>query len=198
MIQTICEEKSYSGIRFLPISYSLVSMNVNIAQTHLLKLSLNKAVYHLGDPVRGIFDFTDAEKRTYQISCRLELEEQIDPNLMNPIRGKKPVYKVVAEHHELTHNTLQSHFDFHIPIDMPPEFVTALGMSFHVMLTLQVSVRWVLRFEFIVGTNKLEKIPNQRQWESKHEALSWVYPLRVLVPERPPEQIYKSPNQISF
>ena len=59
---------------------------------------------------------------------RLEVEEQIDQNIMNPIRGKKPVYKIVAEHHELTHNTHQSYFDFHIPIDMPPEFVTSLGM----------------------------------------------------------------------
>jgi len=142
----------------------------------LVKLSLSKTVFQLGDIIKGSFDFSAATVRCFQVSVRLECEESIDSSVCNPIRVKKPSVKLtVGEHHELTHDTLHTSFSFQIPVDGTQEFSTDL-----------VSVQWLLEFQFMTASATAKE-----SQEIHVEPLQWDLPIRVLVPSPPPSAIYK-------
>jgi hypothetical protein len=61
------------------------------------------------------------------LSVRLQTEQLIEPSVVNPSRGKKAVYQTLAEHHELTKNTVNTSFSFYIPIEASQELSTELG-----------------------------------------------------------------------
>jgi len=164
-LNTMCEQEAHT-----------VSFNITKKSDHLVKLSLNKKIYQLGDVIKGSFDFFAATIPCFQVSVRLELEESIEPSFCNPSRAKKPIIKnTFAEHHELTYSTLHSSFSFQIPIEGAQEFATEL-----------VSVRWLLQFEFITGTFSSSKD------QINAEPMQWNLPIRVLVPNYPPQTIYKN------
>lgn len=155
-----------------------VCMNINKAEKHLVTLCLlGGTAYHLGQQIKGTFDFTGSEVKCFQISIRLDREDTLDSAVVNPIRGNRPISKTIAEHHELSLNTLSSLFSFHIPVGAPPQMSTEL-----------ISVRWVLRFEFMTSSLSSAQQPV--------ECLKWNLPIQILVDELPHEPIYRSKNFI--
>ena len=78
-----------------------------------------------------------------------------------------PPLQVQDEHQELTPNTLVTHFKLSIPQDAPASFRTSL-----------VSLRWVLRFEFLTVSK-----PAAVGWLGgggpTSEQLSWALPILV-------------------
>lgn len=96
---------------------------------------------------------------------------------------------MIAEHHEFTRNTVQTNFQFSIPVEANQEFTTDIGKSRDPdYLNYLVSLHWFLQFEFIIASKRTVKegVPV--------EPLHWSLPIRVLVSSHPQEQIYKSRN----
>jgi len=153
-----------------------VSININKGQHRLVRFSIEKTVFQLGDVIKGIFDFTENVIPCYQVSVILQVEEEIDPKVANPIRSQLTVKKVINQLHECSHETLKTYFSFYIPVDAAQSFQTEL-----------VTLRWVLRFEFITamtwddrkGEKNIDYTPKQV------EVLNWTLPIRVLVPSFP-------------
>lgn len=66
-VQNILEEHSKYG-KYSTIFFKiLVTMDITSEQQHLVKFSINKTSFLLGDSIRGFFDFTDAEVTCYQV-----------------------------------------------------------------------------------------------------------------------------------
>jgi len=143
---------------------------------------LGGSVYELGAVLKGTFDFSSAMVACHQVSVRLETEEMIEPSLCNPMRGKKPVSKTIAEHHQITFNALSTSFSFHIPVVAPQQMQTEL-----------VSLKWVLQFEFLTAK---KKETNTEKKILEIEPLQWTLPIQILVPNIPPESIYKARNSV--
>jgi hypothetical protein len=124
------------------------------------------------------------------LSVRLQTEQIIEGSVSNPSRGKKAIYQTVAEHHELTKNTVNTSFSFYIPIESSQEFSTEIGKSVtNNVLFFLVSIKWVIQFEFITGSYSKNGEPS-----AIVEPLHWTFPIRVLVGNLPPNPIYKSKN----
>lgn len=62
-----------------------------------------------------------------KVTIRLQTEETIDAVFANPLRAKKPSYKIVAEHYELIHNCIHTSFTFNLPVHAAQEMNTDIG-----------------------------------------------------------------------
>ena len=146
----------------------------------------------MGEVIKGTFDFSQGTISCYQLSVRLQTEQTIISTTATPTRGKKPVLKTIAEHHELTKNTMHTSFTFYIPTEAVPEVSTELGngelreglVSNDEFI---VSIRWLLQFEFITSTS----LRNLEGSELAAEPLHWSYPIKVLTVQLPPHNMYK-------
>ncbi|MCO5584642.1 hypothetical protein L7F22_038573 [Adiantum nelumboides] len=105
------------------------------------------STYYFGDVVGGVLSFFHEEgsRRCLEISAVLETREMLNPAFIHPSRKNSPVItKVQAEFNEAVADMLQTHFVFSIPFDGPPSFTTP-----------QVSLQWVLRFEFVTSARDI-------------------------------------------
>lgn len=64
-----------------------------------------------------------------KVSVRLETTQTVETTFANPSRSTKPLVTVVSEHHELTHNSINTSFVFNIPVSTNQEFTTEIGNS---------------------------------------------------------------------
>eukprot|EP00250_Pteridium_aquilinum_P010279 c19265_g1_i1 orf=108-1523(-) len=106
------------------------------------------STYYFGDVVGGVLSFfhDEGSRRCLEISAVLETREVLNPAFIHPSRKNSPlITKVQAEFNEAVADMLQTHFVFSIPFDGPPSFTTP-----------QVSLQWVLRFEFITTARNLD------------------------------------------
>ncbi|KAI5060933.1 hypothetical protein GOP47_0023438 [Adiantum capillus-veneris] len=106
------------------------------------------STYYFGDVVGGVLSFfhDEGSRRCLEISAVLETREMLNPSFIHPSRKNSPVItKVQAEFHEAVADMLQTHFVFSIPFDGPPSFTTS-----------QVSLQWVLRFEFVTTARDID------------------------------------------
>eukprot|EP01121_Diplochlamys_sp_Union-15-3_P015846 TRINITY_DN5300_c0_g1_i1.p1 TRINITY_DN5300_c0_g1~~TRINITY_DN5300_c0_g1_i1.p1 ORF type:complete len:412 (-),score=55.19 TRINITY_DN5300_c0_g1_i1:30-1118(-) len=159
-----------------------VSININKGEHRLVRFSVEKTVFQLGDVIKGTFDFAENVIPCYQISALLQIEEEIEPKAANTIRSQHTVKRIVNQVHECTHETKKTHFTFHIPIDATQSLQTEL-----------VNVRWSLRFEFItsVSWNDRKGELNVDFTPRGSEILNWSLPIRVLVPSYPLQSNFK-------
>jgi hypothetical protein len=54
-----------------------VSININKAEHHLVKFSMDKTIFQPGDILRAVFDFSNGVIPCYQVAVRLEMEEEL-------------------------------------------------------------------------------------------------------------------------
>lgn len=106
------------------------------------------STYYFGDVVGGVLSFfhDEGSRRCLEISAVLETREVLNPAVIHPSRKNSPVItKVQAEFNEAVADMLQTHFVFSVPFDGPPSFTTP-----------QVSLQWVLRFEFVTTARDID------------------------------------------
>jgi hypothetical protein len=215
-----------------------VSININKAEHHLVKFSMDKTIFQPGDILRAVFDFSQGVIPCYQVAVRLELEEELvyatplpartaaggNPSIRvsseipvtrapsaKPLTASSelgaespmqqpPRVSIISEFHEATHNTSRTSLSFNIPMEASPHFSTNLGtvnsacVPFALIFSnalFSVSVRWMLRFEFITAT-----LPHDRRGElnidiapQECEKLNWQMQIRVMLPNYPYELI---------
>lgn len=144
--------------------------------------------------MRGYIDFSKATMRSYFMSMKLEVIEEVAAEYFanHPGRPSATHSTTIAEAEEALHDVAASNFEFHLPLTSPPTFATEL-----------VSVRWVLKFELVAS--KIPK-PSLRDLEdmaanpdrashssasdlapqqSNVERMTWQMPIRVLVASYP-------------
>jgi hypothetical protein len=147
-----------------------VSININKNESLIVKFTVNRTVFQLGDDIKGIFNFCDSKSACYQVSVTLDYEEIVEPKVLRAGRSQRIVRNTVNEFHEYTHNTLKTSFFFSLPPDAPQYFSTDL-----------VSVKWMLNFRFLVLAKNPLHSGNVKG--DVVEVLEWQYPLKVLIVE---------------
>eukprot|EP00899_Mesostigma_viride_P026351 jgi/Mesvir1/6900/Mv09060-RA.1 len=185
--------------------------NVSIRDQPLLRFALQSpsGVYHLGDSVAGTLDFSQshaagARYRCLQVLSTLEMEEVLAREVLHPARraalaaappggsssslSGSSFRKVQDEWMEYTCDTLHTHFIFTLPSDAPSTFATPF-----------VSVRWLLRFEFVAvvvggsesavgakggGAPPPSTVEAARRAGAQIEHVMWAVPLHVSVPQK--------------
>lgn len=171
-----------------------VCVKINKGPEHLADFTIERTVYQLGDVVRGYIDFSKATVRSFFLSMKLEVIEEVASEYFanHPGRPSATHSNTIAEAEEVLHDVNASNFEFHLPLTSPPTFATEF-----------VSIRWVLKFELVAS--KLQK-PSLRDLEDaannpekpSHsspndlapqpatvERMTWQMPIRVLVASYP-------------
>jgi len=108
----------------------------------ICKVSIKKNGYRLGETIKGVISFENADIPCYQTSVFLQSIEEIDKNLLNKNRHNHRIRKLHAEHHEYTLNARLVHFIFTLPTTEAQEFESDIA-----------SMKWVLHFEFVISPN---------------------------------------------
>lgn len=122
-------------------------VKINKGVEHLADFTVEKTVYQLGDVVRGFIDFSKATVRSFFVTMKLEVIEEVASEFFanHPGRPSSTYSTTIAEAEEALHDTMATNFEFHLPLTSPPTFATEL-----------VSVRWVLKFELVACKTKKE------------------------------------------
>lgn len=103
----------------------LDSVNIKKGSHHLMKITLDKSSFYLGETIQVNFDFTNSTIKCFQIGSYLETEEEIIIENAN-----KKFTRIVSEFHESTSSILSTSVNFNIPIDKSTQnFQSDLGKS---------------------------------------------------------------------
>lgn len=133
------------------------------------------STYYFGDVVGGVISFYQDEgsRKCLEISAVLETREVLNPAFIHPSRKNSPVItKVQADYYEVVVDMLQTHFIFSIPFDGPPSFATP-----------QVSLQWVLRFEFVTTPRNVDWTKYEHLFLiEEREKGEWSIPIFVHAP----------------
>lgn len=60
-------ERQYAIIYFVLISYYIASINISKGEHHIVKFSIEKTAFQLGDTIRGLFDFSESNTTCQQV-----------------------------------------------------------------------------------------------------------------------------------
>lgn len=133
------------------------------------------STYYFGDVVGGVLSFfhDEGSRRCLEISAVLETREVLNPSFIHPSRKNSPVItKVQSDYYEAVADMLQTHFVFSIPFDGPPSFTTP-----------QVSLQWVLRFEFVITPRNIDRTRYEHPLLiEEREKGEWSIPILVHAP----------------
>lgn len=160
--------------------------NLCLGDEKLVHFSLNPGLsqeLHPGATFGGILDFHEGlsyssqesskiQKRCMSVNILLESEEEIEHVWLPPslkTREKCVIRKMYCEHMEITSDILVTNFVFSVPPNAPGTFRTPL-----------ISHRWVLRFEFLVGSSgSVDSLGTVIKANPKCESLMWSLPVLV-------------------
>lgn len=106
-------------------------------------IMLARPAYRLGEVISLTINFHKSDIRCYSLRVTLETAERIDPTIA--LRSQASISrisrKVHATQHESSISANRLYFSLTIPSSSTPEFITS-----------GVSLEWILRCEFVTGT----------------------------------------------
>lgn len=170
--------------KLLSSSVTHKTYNLKLGDKNLVRFSLNPGMpqeLHPGATFGGILDFHDCHspseghasgKKCLSVNIMLETEEEIDhawlPSSFKS-RDGCTIRKLYCEHVEVTADVVVTNFVFSVPPSAPSSFRTPL-----------MTLRWVLRFEFMVGTpGQVDSLGTIQKPVAQCESLEWKLPVLV-------------------
>jgi hypothetical protein len=152
------DDTAAEALNALPISYNVTLTRGDGRSEHIVRLTLTKRKYRMGDTVRGLLDFAGASLRCYRVAVAFECVETLDEQthaadlayarapssssgwLWSP---KIPLEsrKILWQSHEYCAQVENTSFEFSLPHRGTASFRTNV-----------VSVQHRLRFKFIVDS----------------------------------------------
>jgi hypothetical protein len=64
---TLIQVRYYNSLYIIANIYSLASININKSEHHIVKFSIEKTAFQLGDTIRGLFDFSESNTTCHQV-----------------------------------------------------------------------------------------------------------------------------------
>lgn len=170
--------------KLLASSVSHKTYNLKLGDKNLVRFSLNPGMaqeLHPGATFGGILDFHECystsegqtcDKKCLSVNIMLETEEEINQTwLPSSFKSRDgcTIRKMYCEHVEVTADVLMTNFVFSVPPSAPSSFRTPL-----------MTLRWVLRFEFMVGTpGQVDSSGTIQKPIAQCESLEWKLPVLV-------------------
>jgi len=154
------------------------SYNVTSADGKIVKITMNKTNFKIGDKLVAFLDFSDAHVACVEYKVTLQSEEIIAEECR-----KKPNHSpsTITSHVELKEFSLflkKSDFTMQMPVHLTPTFVSDI-----------ISLRWRLHFEFALSKTPIQKIQKSNDpavsvsWHPPSQVgvdvISWVLPIAI-------------------
>lgn len=121
--------------------------NVTLPEGSVVKITINKTNYKIGDKLVVFLDFTDAQVPCVEFKVTLQSEEIISEECRKKNNQTQPG---VHSHVELKESSLfikKTDLTIQIPVHITPTFVTDI-----------ISLRWRLHFDFALSKTPIPKI----------------------------------------
>lgn len=156
------------NLRFGKETLVLFSFNPSMA-TILCPGATLGGVLHLSEIQTLNGETRNCQSFTVMLETVEEVHDEWKPTKMK-IREPQVIRHLHCEHLECTNDVLMTNFMFTIPSNAPPSFQTPL-----------VSLRWILRFEFLVGSpfSWIDSDEMGTGAEPATETLNWELPIVV-------------------
>eukprot|EP00210_Caulerpa_lentillifera_P005491 g5251.t1 len=178
----LTRELSLNSQMLLGSSISNQLYNLRLGKETLVLFSFNPSMATVlcpGATLGGVLHLSEIQTPNGEVkSCQsftvmLETEEEVHDE-WKPMKMKQREEQVIrrlhCEHVECTNDVLMTNFMFTIPSNAPPSFQTPL-----------VTLRWILRFEFLVGSpfSWIDSDEVGSSIENSTETLNWELPIVV-------------------
>jgi len=122
--------------------------NITNAHGRVVRFSIYKSSYRLGEDIFAIMNFAGAEVPCVQYSVTLQSQEVINEECCKR-ENQKPVVVSYSKVHEVCLNMAHTNLQLPIPLHVTPSFYTDI-----------VNLKWRLHFEFVTSKKEAASDPS--------------------------------------